>query len=57
MSVMQKHESKGLIKRGHLEEKLDRVIGTLRDAIEELETKDSGIDSIQALSEKLKNSM
>ena len=57
MNVMQKHESKGLIKRGHLEEKLDRVIGTLRDAIEELETKDSGIDSIQALSEKLKNSM
>lgn len=57
MNTIQNQESRSLIKRTQLEGKLDSVIGTLRDAIEDLENKDAGLENIEELSKRLKKSI
>lgn len=57
MSTIQNKESKNVVKRTHLEEKLDKVIDTLRVAIEDLETNDVSLENIEELSKRLKNSI
>ncbi|MCT4641442.1 MAG: hypothetical protein N4A33_04035 [Bacteriovoracaceae bacterium] len=56
MSCIQQNEQKVLSDKVGLEDKLDKVIGTLRSAIEQLEDDGSVSDKIALLAERLKSS-